>query len=102
MEWTLRYARASTAPATATEAIVWERVTGLGSIARTVPMNSTADRAGLRSGDLIVRAGSVVAPSPAQLAALVRSGADGDNATGVVLLVRRNGIDRVITLTPGR
>jgi S1-C subfamily serine protease len=99
MEWTLTGSTRPISPPARPDALTWERVAGLGSILRSVPKDTPAARAGLRPGDLIVRAGAVAAPTPAQMASLLRSDNDGPD---LVVIVRRDGIDRVLTLTPAQ
>jgi S1-C subfamily serine protease len=83
-------------PATSPEA-AWPQVerAGGGSSVMAVPPDTPAARAGLMVGDLIVRAGAVEAPTPAQLVPLFRSAADG---RAILLIVRRDGVDRLITI----
>jgi S1-C subfamily serine protease len=85
-----------TVSAVATEAVTFDRVPGTGSRVTTVAAASALGRAGVRVGDLVVRAGDLTAPTPLQLAEAMRDA----STTGLLLVVRRNGDrDRVIALS---
>ncbi len=86
-----------TVSAVATEALTFDRVPGTGAVVTTVSATSTLGRAGVRVGDLIVRAADLTAPTPLQLATALRDA----STTGLLLIVRRDGDrDRVIAI-PG-
>jgi len=79
----------------ATDALAFERVPGAGSIVTTVSPQSALGRAGVRVGDLVVRAGDLTAPTPLQLATALRDA----STPGLLLIVRRDGDrDRVIAI----
>ncbi len=79
----------------ATDALAFDRVPGTGSIVTMVSPKSPLGRAGVRVGDLVVRAGDLAAPTPLQLATALRDA----SATGLLLIVRRDGDrDRIIAI----
>ena len=94
IEWTLSATAPPVAPSDA-EALSLERVAGAGTLVRTLPVDSPAARAGVRPGDVIVRAGSIANPTPSQLTPLLSGQKEG---TDLVLIVRRDGIDHVIAV----
>jgi serine protease Do len=95
MQWTLSPDITPRENETSNDSISFERVPGSGSLVRTMPGDTAAARAGLRVGDVIVRAGSVSEPAPAQLMELFRSVQGGKP---LVLIVRRDGLDRLISV----
>jgi S1-C subfamily serine protease len=95
MQWTLSPDITPRENETSNGSISFERVPGSGSLVRTMPRDTAAARAGLRVGDVIVRAGSVSEPAPAQLMELFRSAQGGKP---LVLIVRRDGLDRLISV----
>lgn len=97
-EWTLPSSAERPAAPTTPVPLVLGRVAGVGSLVRTLPPDTPVGRSGLRTGDLIVRAGSVAAPTPAQVTALLRRVAEGD---GLILVVRRDDLDELIVVAAG-
>jgi serine protease Do len=86
-------------PSRATEGLAADPVPGTGSVVIAVPPHSALARAGVRAGDLIVRAGSIAAPTPAQLTTALRDA----SAAGLLLVVRRDdNRDRVLALPPAK
>lgn len=71
---------------------------GLGSIVRTVDPAHPAARAGLQIDDLIVRAGGIAAPTPAQVARQFAALGE-EPETALLLVIRRDGRDRVVAVT---
>lgn len=67
---------------------------GGGSLVTAVASGSTAEAAGIRAGDAILRAGAVAQPSPAQIAAL----AAGDTHRYLAITIERNGRRHVVAL----
>jgi membrane-associated protease RseP (regulator of RpoE activity) len=84
-------ARAAVADAGA-RPIVLELARGVGTTVRGVSEGSPFAAAGLAAGDVIVRAGSVAAPTPAQVRAALRKTTGGQF---LLLVVRRGSIQRV-------
>jgi S1-C subfamily serine protease len=81
----------------AAEAPIFERVAGTGTLVIALSPRSPLARGGVRTGDLIFRAGDLAAPTPVQLTAALRDA----STTGLVLVVRRDGDgDRVIAVPP--
>lgn len=75
-----------------------ERVMGTGTLVRSLGTESPLAHAGLAPGDMVVRAGTVEQPTPAQLTALLRGVTEGRD---LALIVRRDGGEQVIAV-PGR
>ena len=68
---------------------------GAGSAVVSVLAGSAAEGAGLAAGDLIVGAGPLRTPTPAQIESLLKSSDSGDH---LVLTIERGGRDRVVAL----
>jgi len=77
-ERTLVAAAAPTPAAAAALGLALRRIPGRGSVITRVEVGSTADRAGLRAGDVITLAGSVHLPSPAAVQRAFDSAPAGD------------------------
>ena len=74
-----------------------ERVAGEGTRISEVPPGTALADAGVQAGDIVIRLGSTAAPAPQEVTSALRAGADG---IGVVLVIRRDGEDRVIGIPP--
>lgn len=68
---------------------------GTGSVVRAVPPDTPAAAAGLQTGDVIVRAGKLQAPSPAQIERLIRQLRPADH---LLLAVQRDGRQHLLAL----
>lgn len=96
---TAREVAAAAAPAIAPGPVglALRLVPGEGSIVTGVDAGSSAERAGLRTGDLIVMAGGLETPTPAQVQRALRA-APPD--LPVVLAIRRGAAQRLVALEP--
>jgi S1-C subfamily serine protease len=87
----------SAAPVRASTALglTLTRAPGLGSRVTQVAMQTAADRAGLRAGDIVTRAGDHVDPAPAQVR---RAFDDAPEGGAVLLAVTRGDMHRLLVL----
>lgn len=69
---------------------------GHGTIVGTVAPGSLAASAGIISGDLLIDAGGIQAPSPAQVKHLIDELSQGQH---LLLTIQRNGHQKVVALT---
>jgi hypothetical protein len=81
------------------EAVILQTVSGRGSRIVSLPRGSAFEAAGLSIDDVIVAAGAVKAPSPAQVRRLVADAAPGDH---LLLVVRRGERQRVVAVQASR
>jgi len=92
---TLRGHRGPVPASTDDDALTFASVPGAGTAMTAVHPGSPFEAAGLSAGDLIVRAGNVSAPTPAQVR---RAIADTDPGDFLLLAVRRDDRQRVVAV----